>query len=106
MGKYQHTWYRWNLGYDFLLMLNKFSRLPLELPIEKLILSLNQKKDYKADKVAAESETKLAINLKDQKINQLTSELELIKSAFIETEDTIKNQQSLIEELKRKNEQL
>ena len=41
MGSYLHTWYRWNLGFDFLLMLNKFSRLPLELPIDKLIQSLN-----------------------------------------------------------------
>ena len=35
----------------------------------------------------------MAIKLKDEQIKQLTSELELIKSAFIETEDNIFVQQ-------------
>ena len=93
MGSYLHTWYRWSLGNDFLLMLNKFSRLPLELPIDKLIQSLCLKKDYKADMMLAKVETKLAIKLKDEHIKQLTSELELIKTAFIETENNIFAQQ-------------
>ena len=41
----------------------------------------------------AKVETKLAIKLKDEHIKQLTSELELIKSAFIETENNIFAQQ-------------
>ena len=71
MGSYLHTWYRWNLGNDFLLMLNKFGRLPLELPIDKLINSLNLKKDFKADVFLAKVQNDLVMRVKDEKIRRL-----------------------------------
>ena len=32
-----NSWYRWYIGQDFLYMLNKYGRLPLEMTVEKLI---------------------------------------------------------------------
>ena len=32
-----NSWYRWYIGQDFLYLLNKYGRLPLEMSVEKLI---------------------------------------------------------------------
>ena len=59
-----NTWNRWRLGSDFIQMLNKFQRLPLQLNVEKTITALNKKKALKVK--VAENETRYAANLKEK----------------------------------------
>ena len=51
-----HTWNRWNLGKDVLLMLNEHRKLPLELSVEKILARFNQKSCIKKDLLRTKSE--------------------------------------------------
>merc|ERR1719330_2304853 len=46
-GTTVNSWYRWFLGQDFIKMLNEYDRLPLEMDVKKLIVTIKQRDDYK-----------------------------------------------------------